>query len=106
MKLPVHVCTFPDKIAMVDACAAALRQQRDGAAFSRAEALRIAAMEWLKKPHSTACSGEGPLPFAITLRLLLDSRVVDVPMAYNSTFVMLSFLNADFRGAKCCNNLG
>jgi hypothetical protein len=25
-------------------------------------------------------------------RLLLDSRVVDVPMAYNSTFVMLSSL--------------
>ena len=29
---------------------------------------------------------------AIPPRLLLDSRVVDVPMAYNSTFGMLSFL--------------
>jgi integrase len=29
-------------------------------------------------------------------RLLLDARVVDVPMAYNPTFVMLSFLNPYF----------
>ena len=48
MKLPVQVWTFPEEIATVDACAAELRQQSDGAAFSRAEALRIAAMAWLK----------------------------------------------------------
>jgi hypothetical protein len=40
---------FPEEIAAVDAFAAALSQQSSGAAFSRAEALRIAAMEWLKE---------------------------------------------------------
>ena len=49
MKLPVHVRLFPDESAAVDACAAALSQQRSGAAFSRAEALRSAALEWLKE---------------------------------------------------------
>ena len=49
VKMPVQVRTFPEEIAAVDACAAALRQQRYGAAFSRAEALRMAAMEWLKE---------------------------------------------------------
>ena len=49
MKLPVHVRMFPEAIATVDAFAAALSQQSSGAAFSRAEALRIAAMEWLKE---------------------------------------------------------
>jgi hypothetical protein len=44
MKLLIHVCLFPDELAAVDACAAALRQQRAGAALSRAEALRMAAM--------------------------------------------------------------
>jgi hypothetical protein len=33
-----------------------------------------------------------PAACALWLWLLLDSRVVDVPMAYNSTFVMLSSL--------------
>ena len=33
---------------------------------------------------------------AIDTWLLLDSRVVDVPMAYNPTFVMLSSLNPFF----------
>jgi len=32
----------------------------------------------------------------IARRLLLDARVVDVPMAYNSTFVPLSSLRAFF----------
>ena len=32
----------------------------------------------------------------IRIRLLLDSRVVDVPMAYNPTFVMLSSLKPLF----------
>ena len=49
VKLPVHVRMFPEELAAVDAFAAALRQQSYGAAFSRAEALRIAAMEWLKE---------------------------------------------------------
>jgi len=40
---------FPEEIAAVDAFAAELSQQSYGAAFSRAEALRIAAMEWLKE---------------------------------------------------------
>ena len=38
---------------MADACAAALSQQSYGAAFSRAEALRIAAMEWLKERQAS-----------------------------------------------------
>ena len=45
VKLPVQVRMFPEEIAAVDAFAAALSQQSYGAAFSRAEALRIAAME-------------------------------------------------------------
>src|SRR4051812_8995471 len=49
VKMPVQVRMFPDEIAMVDACAVELSQQSYGAAFSRAEALRIAAMEWLKE---------------------------------------------------------
>ena len=49
MKLPVHVRIFPAAIATVDAFAAARSQQSYGAAFPRAEALRIAAMEWLKE---------------------------------------------------------
>src|SRR5438477_506990 len=48
VKLPVQVRMFPEEIAMVDAFAVELSQQSYGAAFSRAEALRIAAMEWLK----------------------------------------------------------
>src|SRR5207244_6444362 len=43
---------FSEEIAAVDACAAALSQQSSGAAFSRAEALRSAAMEWLKERHA------------------------------------------------------
>ena len=49
VKLPVQVRMFPDEIAAVDAFATELSQQSYGAAFSRAEALRIAAMEWLKE---------------------------------------------------------
>ena len=48
VKMPVQVRMFPEEIATVDAFAAELSQQSYGAAFSRAEALRIAAMEWLK----------------------------------------------------------
>jgi hypothetical protein len=49
VKLPVQVRLFPEEIAAVDAFAAELGQQRYGAAFRRAEALRMAALEWLKE---------------------------------------------------------
>src|SRR5437867_144000 len=49
VKLPVQVWMFPEELAAVDAFAAELSPQSDGAAFRRAEALRIAAMEWLKE---------------------------------------------------------
>ena len=61
MKLPVHVCMFPEELAAVDAFAAALSQQSYGAAFSRAEALRIAAMEWLKERQARQARG-APAP--------------------------------------------
>src|SRR5439155_21615560 len=48
VKMPVQVRMLPEEMATVDAFAAELSQQSYGAAFSRAEALRIAAMEWLK----------------------------------------------------------
>jgi hypothetical protein len=56
VKLPVQVWMFPEEIATVDAFAAALSQQSYGAAFSRAEALRIAAMEWLKERQARHAS--------------------------------------------------
>jgi hypothetical protein len=49
VKLPVQVRLFSDETAAVDACVAALSQQSYGVAFSRVEALRIAALEWLKE---------------------------------------------------------
>ncbi len=57
MQLPVHVRMFPEAMAAVDAFAAALSQQSAGAAFSRAEALRIAAMEWLKERQARQARG-------------------------------------------------
>ena len=57
MKLPVHVRMFPEELAAVDACAAAMSQQSSGAAFSRAEALRMAAMEWLKERQARQARG-------------------------------------------------
>jgi len=56
MKMPVQVRMFPEEIATVDAFAAELSQQSYGAAFSRAEALRIAAMEWLKERQARRAS--------------------------------------------------
>ena len=56
MKMPVQVRMFPEEIATVDAFAAELSQQSYGAAFSRAEALRIAAMEWLKARQASRAS--------------------------------------------------
>ena len=57
VKLPVQARLFPEEIAAVDAFAAALSQQSYGAAFSRAEALRIAAMEWLKERQERQARG-------------------------------------------------
>ena len=48
VKMPVQVRMLPEEIATVDTFASELSQQSYGAAFSRAEALRIAAMEWRK----------------------------------------------------------
>ena len=56
IKMPVQVRMLPAEIAVVDAFAAALSQQSYGAAFSRAEALRIAAMEWLKERQARRAS--------------------------------------------------
>jgi len=56
VKLLVQVWPFSEEIATVDACAEELCQQRDGAAFRRAEALRIAAMEWLKERQARRVS--------------------------------------------------
>ena len=56
VKIPVQVRMFPEEIATVDAFAAELSQQSYGAAFSRAEALRIAAMEWLKARQARRAS--------------------------------------------------
>jgi len=61
VKLPVQVRMFPEEIAAVDAFAAELSQQSYGAAFSRAEALRIAAMEWLKERQARH-TGVTPAP--------------------------------------------
>src|SRR6266446_9381856 len=47
--LPVHVWLCPEAIATVDALTAERRPQRDRAAFRRAEVLRMATLEWLKK---------------------------------------------------------
>src|ERR1041384_7568069 len=62
VKLPVQVRMFPEEIAAVDAFAAELSQQSYGAAFSRAEALRIAAMERLKERQARQASGTPALP--------------------------------------------
>ena len=56
VKLPVQVRMFPEEIEAVDAFAAELSQQSYGAAFRRAEALRIAAMEWLKERQARRVS--------------------------------------------------
>src|SRR5437016_6285434 len=56
VKMPVQVRMFPEEMAVVDAFAAELSQQSYGAAFSRAEALRIAAMEWLKERQARRAS--------------------------------------------------
>src|SRR5206468_9772217 len=60
VKMPVQVRMFPEEIATVDACAAELSQQSYGAAFSRAEALRIAALEWLKERQARGTPAPSP----------------------------------------------
>ena len=60
VKLPVHVRMFPAEIAAVDAFAAELRQQSYGAAFSRAEALRSAALEWLQERQARGTPAPSP----------------------------------------------
>src|SRR5438270_11113108 len=51
---------FPAEIAVVDTFAAELSQQSYGAALSRAEALRIAALEWLKERQARQARGTPP----------------------------------------------
>src|SRR5207244_10066157 len=62
VNMPVQVRMLPEEIAAVDAFAAALSHQSYGAAFSRAEALRIAAMEWLKERQASRTSVSPALP--------------------------------------------
>src|SRR4029450_6821320 len=57
VKLPVQVRMFPEEIAAVDAFAAELSQQSYGAAFSRAEALRIGAVDGLKERQARRARG-------------------------------------------------
>src|SRR6266446_6108577 len=72
VKLPVHVRLCPEAIAAVDAFAAELRQQRDGAAFRRAEALRMAALAWRKARQARRASG----PISPSLSAPEAARVV------------------------------
>ena len=51
---------FPEERAVVDTCAAERSQQSYGAAFARAEALRIAAMAELKARQARATPAPGP----------------------------------------------
>ena len=60
VKMPVQVWMLPDEMATVDAFAAELSQQSYGVAFSRAEALRIAAMEWLKERQARGTPAPSP----------------------------------------------
>src|SRR5882672_10976372 len=64
--LPVHVRMVPEAMEAVDALAAELSQQSDGAAFRRAEALRMAAMEWRKARQAGGC--EVPIHEPVDLR--------------------------------------
>src|SRR2546421_7883565 len=80
VKLPVQVRMFPAEIAAVDAFAAELSQQSYGAAFSRAEALRIAAMEWLKERqarHTGVTSAPPPRAPAATPEIAAAAAPAD-----------------------------
>ena len=77
VKMPVQVRMFPEEIAAVDAFAAELSQQSYGAAFSRAEALRIAAMEWLKERQARhAHVPPAPPPPALEAAPALEAEAV------------------------------
>jgi hypothetical protein len=60
VKLPIHVHMFPEELAVADTFAAERSQQSYGAVFSRAEALRIAAMEGLKARQARDTPAPGP----------------------------------------------
>ena len=55
MRLPVHVWTSPEEMETVVAFTAELSQYSYSAAVSRAEALRIVAMVWLKELWIPIC---------------------------------------------------
>jgi hypothetical protein len=52
-KQPVQVRLSDDELALIDAFTAELSRQAYGAAFSRAEALKLAALDWLRQRYST-----------------------------------------------------
>jgi len=94
VKMPVQVRMFPEEIATVDALVAKLSQQSYGGAFSRAEALRIAAMEWLKErqarharvtpslpPHAPAAAPEGKAEGAPAVTAEVPGVPTSVPPA-------------------------
>jgi hypothetical protein len=68
--VPVWLC--PEELADVGAFAAELSQQSCGAAFSRAEALRMAALEWRKARQARRASG----PISPSLSAPEAARVV------------------------------
>src|SRR5262249_38967676 len=51
-KHPVQVRLSDDEIALIDTFTAELSRQAYGAAFSRAEALKLAALDWLRQRYS------------------------------------------------------
>jgi hypothetical protein len=52
-KQPVQVRLSDDELTLIDTFAADLSRQAFGAAFSRAEALKLAALDWLKQRYNT-----------------------------------------------------
>ena len=52
-KQPVQVRLSDEELALIDIFAADLSRQAYGAAFSRAEALKLAALDWLKQRYNT-----------------------------------------------------
>jgi MarR family len=83
VKMPVQVRRFPEEIATVDTFAAELSQQSYGAAFSRAEALRIAAMEWLKERQARhAHVTPAPLPHAPVAAPALEAAAAPAAPAH------------------------
>ena len=52
-KQPVQVRLSDEELTLIDTFAAELSRQAFGAAFSRAEALKLAALDWLRTRYST-----------------------------------------------------